>query len=258
MGEALIRGVVSERFLAPSRILVSDINKNRLNSLKKKCKIKTTSKNQDAVDFADVIILAVKPQDMGKLFKQIRVPNKKVVISIAAGISLKYLQKKMPKAYVVRTMPNNPALVGKGITAIALSKGIPSNYKNLVAKIFNCIGQIVFLPEKYMDAVTAISGSGPAFVYLSMEAMLEAAKRFKIPAKEAQRLVLNTFLGASETCLKTDIPPGKLREMVTSKGGTTIAGLKVLKKKKFKKALIEALKRTAKRSSELNLSRNMD
>ena len=192
----------------------------------------------------DVVILAVKSQQMAEVLEERRASNvesRKLVISIVAGIPLSYLQKKLKGVDLVRAMPNNPCLVGHGITAL-------NRESSAARKIFEAVGEVIVVPEKYIDAVTGLSGSGPAFIYLAIEAMTEAGRGLGLDKKVAGKLAVQTVLGSAKTMQMTGRSAKELREMVTSPGGTTIEGLKVLEKRKFSHALAEAIAAATKKA----------
>ena len=245
MAEAII-----SRLGSPQNIIASDINRKRLKYLKKKYRIKIAKNNLEAASAADIIILAVKPQNMAKVLAQFR--TRKLVISIAAGIPLAYLQKKLPKARIIRAMPNNPCLVGMGITALAKGKLVSGSLYTKAHRIFEAVGEVISVSEKWMDAVTGLSGSGPAYIYQGIEALTEGGVRVGLTKNVAAKLALQTVLGAAATVKETGKSPGELVKMVASPGGTTVEGLKVLAKAKFKPALISAVKAGTKKSKLLS------
>jgi pyrroline-5-carboxylate reductase len=251
MAEALISQLKS-----PPKIIASDINKKRLNYLKKKYRIKVVKNNLEVFDSGDIVILAVKPQNManvlGKGLGAKDWGRGKLIISIAAGIPLSYLQKKLPGLPIVRAMPNNPCLVGMGMTALAGGKKVSRAQFNKAAAIFKAVGEVVEVKEKVMDAVTGLSGSGPAYVYQSIEALAYGGVAAGLPQSTAAQLALMTVLGAAGAVLKSGKAPSDLREMVTSPGGTTLEGLKVLKRRKFSRALVEAVVAAARKSKKLS------
>jgi len=249
MAEALIKGLVSSKVIPPKKIYASDVLSKRLKLVKSRYKVNTLSSNEKAVKAADIIVLAVKPQLMGIVLKKIgpHVRRNQLVVSIAAGIKTKSIKKFVGKASVVRVMPNNPCLIGEGVCAIA---GSASN-KKIVESIFSSVSEVVYLDESQMDAVTAVSGSGPAFVYYLAEAFIEGAKKAGLKGQVAEKLTMRTLIGAAKTLIETGESPERLRAMVASPGGTTLAGLKVLSKYKFKKALVSAIMSATKRSGQL-------
>ncbi|MFA6549078.1 MAG: pyrroline-5-carboxylate reductase [Candidatus Margulisiibacteriota bacterium] len=258
MAEALISQ------LSPSqKVIASDKDRKRLQHIKKKYPIKIAIDNAEVFEKSDVVILAVKPQNMGEVLgDEIRNSKscllagtveirKPLIISIAAGITLAYLQKHLPGCQVIRAMPNNPALVGMGITALAAGKGVDKKAKAVARKIFETVGEVEEVPEHWMDAVTGLSGSGPAFIYLVIEALAEAGIRLGIKKSTAEKLAMHTVLGAAHTMLKTGESAAKLRAMVTSPGGTTEQGLKALEEGALYHDLIKAVTVAAARSKEL-------
>ncbi|MFH1825975.1 MAG: pyrroline-5-carboxylate reductase [bacterium] len=248
MAEALIA-----KLSAPSEIVVSDINPKRLVYLKKKYKVKTTRSNAEAFAFGQVVILAVKPQDMEKILRnsKFEIRNSKLAISIAAGIPLSYLQKKLPGLAIVRAMPNNPCLAGKGITALAKGKKVSAKMLKQAKAIFEKVGKVEVVPEKLLDAITGLSGSGPAFVYQTIEALENGGIEAGLPRPLAAAFARQTVWGAAATVVETGLDPQELRKMVTSPGGTTIEGLKVLKKGRVSASLAKAVKAAAKKSKQL-------
>jgi pyrroline-5-carboxylate reductase len=245
--------------LAPSQsVIASDKDRKRLQYIKKKYRVKIAADNAEVFEKANVVILAVKPQNMAEVLGELRARNTehrtqdgKILISIAAGITLTYLQKHLPGYQIIRAMPNNPALVGMGITALATGKGVDRKEKAVARKIFETAGEVVEVPEHWMDAVTGLSGSGPAFIYLVIEALAEAGIRLGIKKATAEKLAMHTVLGAAHTMLETGESAAKLREMVTSPGGTTEQGLKALEEGALYHDLIKAVTVAAARSKEL-------
>ena len=248
MAEAIIKGLLSSKF----QITVSEIAAPRRAYLKKTfSQIELIDNNQKAVE-AEVVVLAVKPQDIPQVIAQLKIAPTSLVISIAAGVTIRFLEKAFANCAVVRAMPNNPALIGAGITALAKGKRVKPEQFELAAKIFKTVGEVVIVAEKDMDTVTGLSGSGPAYVYLMIEALAEAGERLGLPTAEAQKLARQTVFGSAKTMLETGKSARELKEMVTSPGGTTIEGLKVLEKKKFVEAVIEAVQAAAARSKKLS------
>jgi pyrroline-5-carboxylate reductase len=258
MAEALIKGLISSKVLSPGRIFASDKSKNRRSLLKSMYKIKVGSKNVPAVLKAGVIVLCVKPQVINAVLREIgpHIKSGQLVISIAAGIKISSIRKFVGRAPVIRVMPNNPCLVGEGISAIASPGGVGRANLKIAESIFSSVGGVVFLPEKQMDAVTALSGSGPAFVYLVAEALISGGRAVKLGPSASRKLAVQTMLGSVAALIESGKSPEELRAMVTSPGGTTLAGLKVLTKFKFKKALVSAIMAAAKRSEQLGRQYN--
>jgi pyrroline-5-carboxylate reductase len=240
MAEALIARLKSHYLIA------ADIDAKRLNYIGKKYRIRTAECNSAACRFGDVIVLAVKPQQLGEVLGAVQ--GKKLIVSIAAGVPLRYLEKKLPGARVVRAMPNNPCMAGAGMTALAKGRRATLRDLQVAERIFKAVGEVMAVPEKWMDAVTGLSGSGPAFAYLVIEALTSGGIRAGLPKKVAEKLALQTVIGAAETVKMTGIPPRKLRAMVSSPGGTTIEGLAVIEKYMTSRALSLAVRAAAKKS----------
>jgi len=250
MAEALIRGLLSSGAIPAAKIIASDTLFKRLATLKSKYKI-GISDNIGAAKKADIVVLSIKPHVMQDVLLEISpfVGSKQLIISIAAGITTASIRQKIRNAPVVRVMPNNPALVNAGITAIA--EGASKGNLKVAQTIFNSVGETIFVPEDLMDCVTALSGSGPAFVYLFAEALINAGLALGLNALQAEKLSIKTIFGAAKTMVCSGLKPRKLREMVTSPGGTTLAGLKTLQKAGFKRAVLEALRSAKARSIAL-------
>jgi pyrroline-5-carboxylate reductase len=256
MAEALIAGLGKS-----AKVVVSDVDPKRRRLLKAKYGVAVAKSNAEAFDSAGIVIVAVKPQNIAQVLAEIRTESgeqrtlnrgNKLVISIAAGIPISYLQKKLPGCQIIRTMPNNPALVGHGITAIAKSPRIPHSALRIAKQIFASVGEVVVVPEKWLDAVTGLSGSGPAFVYLIMEALTEGGVSQGLPFAVAEKLAIQTVIGAAQTAKQTVHSMKQLRQMVTSPGGTTIEGLAVLEKFRLVEALSGAVRAAAKKSKVLS------
>lgn len=249
MAEALIKGMTSQGM---RDILVSEPREERRRYLEESYGVKTTSSNREAASACGVVILAVKPQNMDGVLEEIRdiVTEEKTVVSIAAGITLPYLQSKLRTKKLIRVMPNTPALVQEGMAVLSLCECFSDPEVALVREIFMSVGKVVTLPEKHMDAVTALSGSGPAFVALFVEAMIEAGIKMGLGRDNASELAVQTLIGTAKL-LETGLPPGKLREMVTSPGGTTAAGLSSFADRDFVSIVVEALAAAQRRAGEL-------
>jgi pyrroline-5-carboxylate reductase len=252
-------GTMAEALIArlPRGVIVSDIRRERLNHLKKKYKARIAKSNLAAFQEGDVIILAVKPQQMSEVLNEISrfplpVSRNKLIISIAAGIPLNYLQKRMPGYPIIRGMPNNPCLIGEGATAMAKGRLVGKAQYRKAEQIFNSVGEVISVPEKWMDAVTGLSGSGPAYIYQVIQALVEGGAAAGLPRKLALKLALQTVTGSAGTVKQTGKLPQALCEMVASPGGTTREGLKALEKFRFRQALVEAVKAAAKKSRILS------
>ncbi|MCX5718273.1 MAG: pyrroline-5-carboxylate reductase [Nitrospirae bacterium] len=253
MAEALIKGIVkSSRLGVKNEIIVSEPREERRRYLEQTYGVKTTNSNKDIASSCNIIILAVKPQIMEQVLEEIKsaVTDDNTVVSIAAGITLSYLQSKLNTKKIIRVMPNTPALVHEGMSVMSLCECFSDKDINPVRGIFMSVGKVLTLPEKYMNAVTALSGGGPAFIAFFIEAMIEGGVKSGLNKEDAYELAIQTLLGTARL-LETGMPPEKLREIVTSPGGTTAAGLKVFEEKGLKDIVLGATGAAAKRAEEL-------
>ena len=254
MAEALIKGVLAANVAKPEQVIVADISADRIAYLQKTYGIAGDTSNRDAVARADIVLLCVKPQVMDWVLEEIApaADRTKLVVSIAAGITIARIEKALTGGpRVVRVMPNTPALVLAG--AAGLSAGSLASQEDMAAgqQIFGAVGRAVGVDEKLMDAVTGLSGSGPAYVFTVIEAMADAGVKAGIPRPLALELSAQTVFGAAKMVVETGEHPGKLRDMVTSPGGTTIAGLHELEKGKLRATLMNAIEAATERSKEL-------
>ncbi|MEW5747091.1 MAG: pyrroline-5-carboxylate reductase [Nitrospirota bacterium] len=249
MAEALIKGMAGQGM---RDILVSEPREERRTFLRQAYGIRTTASNRDVASSCSIVVLAVKPQNMGPVLDEIAadVPPETTVVSIAAGISLAFLQSKLGTKRLVRVMPNTPSLVLEGMSVLSLCECFDDREVARVREIFMSVGKVLTLPEKYLDAVTAVSGSGPAFIALFVEAMIDAGGRLGLAREHAAELSQQTLLGTAKL-LETGMTPEQLRAMVTSPGGTTAAGLAVFEEKGLKAVVADALAAAKRRAEEL-------
>jgi pyrroline-5-carboxylate reductase len=255
MGEALIAGLLSSKKWKPSEITVTDKRPEALVQLKRKYRVQVASDNKKAVSRATVVLLAVKPQQMRPVLDEIGpgLRSRQLVLSIAAGISCALIEKGLaPHVPVVRVMPNTPALVGAGAAAIAPGRSAKAAHLKTAEQILSTVGLVVRVKESAMDAVTAISGSGPAYVFYVAEAMKETALALGLEPDTADQLVRQTILGAGRLLSSSAEEPQELRRRVTSPNGTTEAALQVMEQGQLKSLFARALKRAAERSKELS------
>lgn len=248
MAEALISAIVKNK-MAKS-IIASDISEKRLQYLKKKFGIKTTSDNKKVVEGSDIIILAVKPQVIDKVMEDIKETDK-LIVSIAAGITIKALESRLRKARIIRVMPNTPCLVGE--MAAGFSRGSMAKDGDVLAvdEILNSAGKAFYVNEESLDAVTALSGSGPAFIAQLLDWMIEAAKKQGLKEDIARELAYQTAIGTGKLLKEKGLSPKELIDMVSSPGGTTVAGRNILENSDVKDILAKMIEAAAKRSREL-------
>lgn len=254
MAEALLKGLLSGLAVEPHRITATDVLAERRQYLEATYGIATSADNVQAVKHSDVVILAVKPQVMSDVLGNIAAATTrdKLVISIAAGITLQTLQDAFGvDKRVVRVMPNTPALVLSGAAGISPGAATTADDVVLVEQIFNAVGRSVVVGDEMMDAVTGLSGSGPAFVFALIESLSDGGVLSGLPRPMATLLAAQTVLGAAKMVLETGKHPGELKDMVTSPAGTTIAGMQALERGGLRGLMMEAVSRATERSAAL-------
>ena len=256
MGSVLIRGLIQSGDVNKADIFVSDANKNRLTEITDACGVEAVESNIELVNKADIVVIGVKPHHVDALLDEISQTSRagQIFVSIVAGTPVdKFLSRLNPESGVIRVMPNTPASVLAGAAAIYVaSRNIPDEDLARIVTIFVCTGKLVpIYDEALMDAVTGLSGSGPAYVFLAIEALTDAGVQQGIPRKEASLLAAQTVYGAAKMLLETGKSPVELKDMVTTPGGTTAAGLRMLEKGNFRSAIMDAVEAAARRSREL-------
>jgi pyrroline-5-carboxylate reductase len=255
MGEALLSRLIAQGAYLPEEIIVSDRSESRRQFIRDRYRVRVTSDNLAVANTAEVLILAIKPQVFTEVVAELAasraLPNQQLIISILAGVSLSQLEWAFPEQAVIRAMPNTPATVGAGITAIA--RGSHSSEVDLeqAKNIFQAVGEVVEVSETLMDAVTGVSGSGPAYVAIMIEALADGGVAAGLPRATAYQLALQTVLGTAQLLHSSKLHPGELKDRVASPGGTTIAGITSLERNGFRSALIEAVMAAAERSRQL-------
>lgn len=255
MGEALIGGLINSGSAAADTIICSDVSKERIELIHKTYGIKVTTDNLAVIRYADVLIYAIKPQIMAEVLRQTRefLDMSKLVMSIAAGVPLPAIEALLGKKLrLIRVMPNVPALIKEGATAITASQHIRDEDIQVAMKIFSAVGKCIYIKDHHlMDAVTGLSGSGPAYIFVILEALADAGVKMGLPRQDALLLASQTVLGATKMLTETGMHPGQLKDMVTSPAGTTIAGLHALEKGRLRSTLINAVEAATLRSKEL-------
>lgn len=257
MATALIRGMVNAGLAEVGDIVASDPLPAARETLAAESGIDVVAENVSVVERSDVLVLAVKPQSMGHVLPQLvsAVTTRHLTISIAAGIPISALAEGLGvDRRLVRVMPNTPALLGAGASAYSLGPGVGADDEALVRAFLESVGRAVCVPEAMIDAVTGLSGSGPAFVYVIIEALSDGGVRMGLPRDTATMLAAQTVLGAARMVLETGLHPGMLKDQVTSPGGTTIAGLHALERRGVRGALIDAVEAATIRSAALAAS----
>lgn len=255
MAQAMLGGIINSNIISKENIILSDTSYEKLKAVKEKYDVLVTTNNIEAAKFADILILAVKPHIYTYVIKEIKDYIKKdvIIVTIAAGITINFIENlfKFP-IKVVRTMPNTPALVREGMTAICSNNMVLNEELNYIINIFESFGKTELIEEKLMDAVTAVSGSSPAYVYMFIEALGDGAVRDGIPREKAYKMAAQAVLGAAKMVLETGIHPGKLKDNVCSPGGTTIEAVYTLEKHNFRGTVIEAMKACTEKSIEMS------
>jgi pyrroline-5-carboxylate reductase len=249
MAEALIKGMTLHGM---RDIVVSEPREERRKHLEKSYGVRTTGDNREVVRAASVIVLAVKPQNMEEVLDGIgeSVTPEKTVVSIAAGVTLDYLKERLRTERLVRVMPNVAALAQEGMTVMSLCECFSDREMATVRDIFMSVGKVLVMPERHINAVTALSGSGPAFISLFIEAMAEAGAGMGLREDDARILAVQTAVGTARL-LDEGLPPARLIEMVRSPGGTTAEGLRVFEQRGLRAMVSEALEAARKRAGEL-------
>jgi pyrroline-5-carboxylate reductase len=254
MAEALVKGLLAAGTAAKDEIVCAEPRAERREELHARHGVAVTGSNLAAVQQADLLVLSVKPLVMDALLEEIApaVDPRKLVVSIAAGVPIAAIARKLGAgARIIRTMPNTPALVGAGATALARGPHASEADLGQAMALFEAVGTAVVVEEHLLDAVTGLSGSGPAFVFLAIEALADGGVKVGLPRHVAMALAAQTVVGAGRLVLETGDHPGKLKDQVTSPGGTTIAGVHALESAGFRAALIAAVEAATRRSREL-------
>lgn len=253
MAEALIKGLVKGSHVQPGQITVSDVVESRLKYLEASYGVSSSTDGPEVATKADILFLTVKPQVMNNVLDTVApvISKSTVVVSVAAGITIAALQGKMPGVPIVRVMPNTPVAVSEGMSAIALGKYATKKIEEIVSYIFNSVGRAVTVDESDMDAVTGLSGSGPAYAFMLIDALTDAGVRVGFSRQTAVLLAAQTLLGSAKMVLETGEHPAKLRDMVTSPGGTAITGVHMLEQKAVRAAMIDAVVAATNRSREM-------
>ena len=254
MAAALVKGLLHAKVVPPESITVSDVKADRLALFAETHGVKTTQDNHALVGACDVIVLSVKPQVIDKVLELVGggIGAGKLVISIAAGVPVSAIEGRLPAGtHVVRTMPNTPATVQAGATAIAPGTHATEADLEVARELFSAVGRVVTLDETLLDAVTGLSGSGPAYVFLMIEALADGGVKVGLHRDTALLLAAQTVYGSAKLLLDTGEHPGRLKDMVTSPGGTAIAGLHTLESGGLRRTLIDAVESATNRSAQL-------
>jgi pyrroline-5-carboxylate reductase len=245
MGEAMLSAIADKGLAKPEAICVSDVDKGRRDYLARKYTVAVTSSNRQAAATGDVVVLAVKPQNLAEVMAELggRLKPAQLVLSIVAGARIDTLSLGLKHGCIVRVMPNTPAQIGEGMSVWAATAEVTEQQKEWAKAILGAMGREIYVDnESYIDMATAVSGSGPAYFFLVVESLVDAAVRIGLPRDMARELVLQTMLGSGRFIQQSGKEPAELRRMVTSPGGTTAEALHYLEKGDFSQLLIEAVK----------------
>ncbi len=250
MASAILNRIINSGFVSASDITVSDFMPEKLSAFKERG-VNITSDNMVAANTADVIVFAVKPNVLRKILPDFSGLKNKLFISIAAGVSVNELKNELgDSATVIRVMPNTPALVGEGMTVICESD-VDKKHMDFAIKLFNTVGKTAVISEKYIDAVTAVSGSGPAYIFMVIEAIADGGVLCGLSRDTAYQLAAQTVLGSAKMVLQSGEHPGVLKDRVCSPGGTTIEAVYSLEQSDIRGAFIEAVKKCADKSKSM-------
>ncbi len=254
MGEAMLSALLDKELSTPQSVSVSDISETRCQHLGQKYGVTVTNDNCRVVEGADVVVLAIKPQNLAEAMAGLkgRLESAQLVLSIIAGARIDTISRGLEHSCIVRAMPNTPAQIGEGISAWTATPEVTEAQKDWAGSILGAMGKEIFVDdEKYLDMVTAVSGSGPAYFFLMVEALVDAAVHIGLPQKVAEELVLQTLLGSGHLIQKSGKAPAELRRMVTSPGGTTAAALLQLEKGDLLGLIRQAVSAAYNRAKEL-------
>lgn len=256
MAEALLRGLLASGIASRENLFATDPSEERRSRMTREFEIRTGLDNREAASWSDAVVLAVKPQTVQAVLAELGpVLSGQLVVSIAAGVPIAQLTARLPAgARIARVMPNAPAMVGEGMSAVTFGPTVTPQDRELVLGMFSSVGKVAMVEERLMDAVTGLSGSGPAYVFIAIEALADAGVKMGLARPVAEILAARTMVGAARTVLETGEHPGRLKDRVASPGGTTIAGLHQLEQGKLRATLMAAVKAATMRAEEMGRS----
>ena len=253
MGSALLRGILRAQLHTPQTVGVSEPNHKRGRALADELDIHYLPDNTVAAR-AETVLLAVKPQVFQAVARQIQSHLKaRLIVSVLAGTSIAQLETAFPGVAVVRVMPNTPALVGEGMTALSFGRSVSEEQESEARRVFESVGRAISVPESQMDAITALSGSGPGYMAVIVEALSDAGVKVGLPRAIATKLAIQTMLGSAKLLQQEQLHPAELKDRVTSPGGTTISGIAELEHRGLRSAMIQAVQAAKDRSESLRL-----
>jgi pyrroline-5-carboxylate reductase len=255
MGGALVEGIIKANLCSADDVIVFDAYPKAAESLRTSLGVTVASSNADVVATSEVTLLCVKPQGLGEMLKEIGESENRLLISIAAGVKISAIEAGVKHRHrVIRVMPNTPSLIAKGASAFALGSSATDSDAAITESLLSAVGYTCRVDESHLDAVTALSGSGPAYIFLMIESLIAGGVEHGLPADIARNLALHTVSGAAELVIKTGDDPALLRENVTSPNGTTFAALESFRSEDFEGTIRRAIAAAAERSRELGAS----
>ncbi len=259
MGEAMLSAILDKSLATPESVSVSDISESRRQHLRQKYAVAVTSDNRLAIHSSDVVVLAIKPQNLAEVMTELggQLKPPQLVLSIIAGARINLLSQGLNHNCIVRAMPNTPAQIGEGMSVWTATAEVTEQQRRWSSSILGAMGKEIYVDgEQYLDMATAVSGSGPAYLFLFVESLVDAAVHIGLPSDMAQELVLETILGSGHLIQKSGKPPAELRRMVTSPGGTTAEALLQLDKGGFANLLMQAVTAAYDKAKRLGKVRN--
>ncbi len=254
MGGAIVNGIIDKKIASSQNVIISDINEESLEKTAAKYRVRTTTDNTDVAKSSDMLFFAVKPNVLYKVIDEIKdfVNDETLIVSIVAGQSIEKIEKAFQKKIkLVRVMPNTPAFVGEAMSGISPNANVSDEDIKKAVDVFSSIGRAEIVPEKLMDAVTAVSGSAPAYVFMFIEAMADAAVIGGMPRNQAYAFAAQAVLGSAKMVLETNMHPGELKDMVCSPSGTTIEAVAVLEQEGMRNSVIKAMKACMDKSANM-------
>lgn len=254
MAKAMIKGMTGSGKFAPEEIMASAKSEKTRAKINSELQIQAAQTNTEVAEFAEVLILAVKPHFYEEVIKEIAgsVRDGQIIVSIAPGKTLAWMEEKFgKKVKLVRTMPNTPALVKEGMTALCCNEEVSEEELNMICDLCENFGKVEVVPEKLMDVIPAVSGSSPAYVFMFIEALADAAVADGMPRKQAYTFAAQAVLGSAKMVLQTGLHPGELKDMVCSPGGTTIEAVQVLEEEGMRSAVMKAARACTKKSRDM-------
>ncbi len=255
MGSALLKGIINAKLTPPQKITACGVHLDKLQKLSEQWKVNHTLNLVDAVQSSEIVLLCVKPQTLPKVLNEIKnsVRSEQLMISIAAGVKISFIQQALgQEVAIVRSMPNIASTVDEGATAVAFGQFVSEEQQRIAISIFEAVGEVVVVQEEQLDAVTGLSGSGPAYVYMVIEALVDGGVKMGLSREVAMKLAIQTVLGSAKLVKESQLHPAILRDQVTTPGGTAINAIHELESHGLRSMLINAVATATKRSEELS------